>query len=116
TPTQSEVQSRLVTLLTATGLEAPNEIIDPTRPSPNARGLTAVTRYGLNHFSDLFTERQLVFLLHMVASVRQATTSMSAVYDSAELVQSVAAYLGLFVTRNAQTNTTMSRWRGDTSG
>lgn len=116
TPTQSEVRSRLVSLLTATGLDAPTEIIDPTRPSPNARGLTAVTRYGLNHFSDLFTERQLVFLLHLVASVREATARMSAVYDSAERVQSVAAYLGLFITRNAQTNTTMSRWRGDTSG
>ncbi len=116
TPTQSEVQSRLAALQTATGLEAPNEVIDPTRPSPNARGLTAVTRYGLNHFNDLFTDRQLVFLMHMVATVRQAITSMSEVYDSAELVRSVAAYLGLFVTRNAQTNTTMSRWRGDTAG
>lgn len=36
--------------------------INPVRPSPNARGLTAPTRYGANRFQDLFTARQRVAL------------------------------------------------------
>jgi putative DNA methylase len=36
----------------------PTENLNPVRPSPNARGLTAPTRYGAQCFSDLFTARQ----------------------------------------------------------
>jgi hypothetical protein len=32
--------------------------LNPTRPSPNARGLSAPTRYGILRFADLFTARQ----------------------------------------------------------
>ena len=39
--------------------DAPTEEINPVRPSPNARGLSAVTRYGMKNFSDLYSRRQL---------------------------------------------------------
>jgi adenine-specific DNA methylase len=35
-------------------------LINPIRPSPNARGLTAPTRYGARRYADLFTPRQRV--------------------------------------------------------
>lgn len=38
----------------------PTERFSDIRPSPNARGLTAVTRYGINEFSMLYLERQLL--------------------------------------------------------
>ena len=41
----------------------PDEAINPTRPSPNARGLSAVTRYGVSRFGDLFNKRQQAALL-----------------------------------------------------
>lgn len=37
----------------------PAEQINPIRPSPNARGLSAVTRYGMTIFGDLYSRRQL---------------------------------------------------------
>jgi adenine-specific DNA methylase len=40
----------------------PDEPINPIRPSPNARGLSAVTRYGATKFSDLYCARQAMFL------------------------------------------------------
>ena len=40
----------------------PSELVNPIRPSANARGLSAVTRYGVKTFSDLFTLRQLLVL------------------------------------------------------
>lgn len=38
------------------------ESINPVRPSPNARGLSAPTRYGMLQFRQLFTARQLLAL------------------------------------------------------
>ena len=44
----------------------PDEPINPIRPSPNARGLSAVTRYGMLKFGDLFTARQRATLVAFV--------------------------------------------------
>jgi len=40
----------------------PDEPIPTERPSPNARGLSAVTRIGVRRFGDLFTARQALVL------------------------------------------------------
>jgi putative DNA methylase len=47
----------------------PDETINPIRPSPSARGLSAVTRYGLSRFGDLFTARQAVALITLVNQI-----------------------------------------------
>jgi len=47
----------------------PDEPINETRPSPNARGLSAVTRYGMKRFGDLFAPRQKLSLLTFVDSI-----------------------------------------------
>lgn len=46
------------------------EPINPVRPSPNARGMSAVTRYGMARFGDLFTTRQKLGLLTLAEIVR----------------------------------------------
>ena len=43
--------------------DPPEEEINPIRPSPNARGLSAVTRYGIASFADLYNRRQIESLL-----------------------------------------------------
>jgi putative DNA methylase len=48
----------------------PDEPINPIRPSPNARGLSAVTRYGMACFGDVFTSRQTVGLVMLVKQLR----------------------------------------------
>ncbi|HXI43680.1 MAG TPA: NADAR domain-containing protein, partial [Bryobacteraceae bacterium] len=48
----------------------PNEPLNPVRPSPNARGLSAVTRYGMATFSDCYLPRQRVVLSEFVSFVR----------------------------------------------
>lgn len=47
----------------------PSERLNPIRPSPNARGLSAVTRYGMETFSDLFTARQNIVLASLARQV-----------------------------------------------
>ena len=49
----------------------PDEPINPIRPSPNARGLSAVTRYGMSTFEDLFTTRQKMALLTFAKGVQK---------------------------------------------
>jgi len=49
----------------------PDELMNPVRPSPNARGLSAVTRYGMSGFGDLFTARQKLALSTFVGCVRE---------------------------------------------
>jgi adenine-specific DNA methylase len=51
----------------------PDEPLNPVRPSPNARGLSAVTRYGMTTFGDLFTARQKVALVTLSRLVREVT-------------------------------------------
>ena len=49
----------------------PDEIMNPIRPSPNARGLSAVTRYGMLAFDNLFTARQKMTLVTLAQLVRE---------------------------------------------
>jgi SNF2-related domain len=48
----------------------PNESLNPVRPSPNARGLSAVTRYGMTTFSDCYLPRQRAVLSEVVKFIR----------------------------------------------
>ena len=43
--------------------DPPADKINSVRPSPNARGLSAVTRYGMRSFADLYNHRQVESLL-----------------------------------------------------
>ncbi len=49
----------------------PDEPINPIRPSLNARGMSAVTRYGMTTFGDLFTARQKLSLLTLARIGRE---------------------------------------------
>jgi putative DNA methylase len=52
----------------------PDESISPIRPSPNARGLSAVTRYGMSTFADLFAARQKLALSTFTKAIAQSLT------------------------------------------
>lgn len=49
---------------------APDEPLNPVRPSPNARGLSAVTRYGMLEFGEMFTRRQLLAVQTFCSQLR----------------------------------------------
>jgi putative DNA methylase len=51
-PDARAIHKRIETLCRETGLAVPNEPISPIRPSPNARGLSGVTRHGFTTFAD----------------------------------------------------------------
>jgi len=76
----------------------PDEPLNPVRPSPNARGLSAVTRFGVGTFGDLFTARQKVALTKFVDLCSKLETSTHK--DT----------LALAVSRLVNASTSLCRW------
>ena len=75
----------------------PDEPLNPIRPSPNARGLSAVTRYGMANFGDLFTARQKAVL------VRLAQLSQ-------DIDGTTGRLLAMALNRVADGSSSISRW------
>jgi putative DNA methylase len=88
----------------------PDEPIDPRRPSAAARGLSAVTRYGMHTFGDLFTPRQLVALLTFGRNVLVAYEKILAEKTDPERAKAIATFIALAVDRLANQATSLCRW------
>ena len=99
----------------------PDERINPKRPSPNARGLSGLTRYGLDCFSDLFNTRQqlvLVTLLEKIRAVPSAAIQTSDALmrqkgyqsDSHELTLAVTGYGAVILSRMTDYTSRLARW------
>lgn len=82
--------SKLISDLQPSAL--PSEVVSDLRPSPNARGLSAITRIGVRQFQDLFTERQALCLAVFLDEIRIAQNELAETQSKA-LVDAVT--LGL---------------------
>ncbi len=103
-----QAQHRLAEVISAWELNGrrglcpvPDEPLNPTRPSPNARGLSAVTRYGMSSFGDLFTVRQNIAI--MTLSKLSAERSD----NNDDVIQIVSA---MSVDKVALQNSSVCRW------
>ena len=79
----------------------PDEPINPVRPSPSARGLSAVTRYGMYNFGDLFTARQKVALNQLVGLTAGLPPGIQ------------QTIFGLLISKTADGNNSLARWLTD---
>ncbi len=86
------------------------EEISPSRPSPNARGLTAVTRHGIDTFGDLFCTRQRLALLVFVSAIKKVTSQISTTWDNPERHRAIVACLALALSRVTDFMTTLGAW------
>ena len=92
--------------LGAQGLVPPTEEIQ-------AGGLgIRVPRYGMSHFADIFSTRQLVMLLTLCRLVRDAHGQMLREGSKPERAKAIAAYLGMLVNRVADRSSTLCKWDG----
>jgi putative DNA methylase len=111
---EETINARITQVCSASRLTTPEELIGTERPSPNARGLTAPTRHGLLHFSDLFNKRQLLSLLTQCQAVLRVADEMRAAGYDDHATRAVCAYLGILVDRMADRGSACCRW--DPSG
>jgi len=84
----------------------PDEPIAFERPSPNARGLSAVTRMGIKCFSDLFTQRQLLSL----STLLRLITSVDC-HGETELSRAVRTCLALSLSKATDLGNSCTRWK-----
>jgi putative DNA methylase len=105
-PGDEVIQRRIDALCQATGISSPSEAINPLRPSPNARGLSAVTRHGLTTFGDLFTSRQLLAHLTYASTLRGVVDQL----PDDDRSKAVIATLALVVSRATDWNSVNCRW------
>ena len=92
------------------------EPIDPRRPSPNSRGLSGLTRYGINEFAKVFNARQrgsLFTFARLFCELPQCLTHCG--YD--ELwTASIADCLSLSIGRMADYNSEFCTWNINQQG
>ena len=87
----------------------PDEPIPTGRPSPNARGLSAVTKMGVAEFGDLFAPRQALALAVLGRLVRTLISRFPNDTDSG-LANAVTACLALAVDRQADSLSSLATW------
>ena len=107
-PDEDKIRSRLDTLCARSGLSVPAEKIGKRRPSPNARGLSPVTRHGFFGFADLFTTRQLVCLLSLADAVNSLPID-----PTEETGLAVKSVLALVLDRVADYCSSFCQWRNN---
>ncbi|MCD9893218.1 DUF1156 domain-containing protein [Bradyrhizobium japonicum] len=84
--------------------------VTPDRPSGNARGLSAVTRYGMSKFADFFNARQTVTLDAFARAIRATRDEIAKTGEDLAFADAVACYLALALDRIANQCSTVSRW------
>ena len=93
------------------GIEpVPDEPIEKSRPSPNARGLSSITRYTIEKWSDLFNTRQKLVLITLIERIRQAHQLMLREGYDEEYAKAVVSYLAIALDRLANQYCCIARW------
>ena len=90
--------------------------VSPDRPSGNARGLSAVTRYGMSKFADFFNARQTVTLDAFARAIKATRDQIACAGEATEFADAVAAYLAFALDRVANQCSTLSRWDNSREG
>lgn len=87
----------------------PLDPIPTERPSPNARGMSAVTRMGVETFADLFAPRQLVAIATFARLVREASLQIQKKHDRSR-AEAICTCLALAVDRIADACSSLATW------
>lgn len=96
-PDEKEIWKRIEAVCEKIGVNIPTESISKERPSANSRGLSAVTRYGIDQFSDLYTPRQLLAHITLVKWIKNVYQNIITLkYDTHEAV-AIVTYLSFIL-------------------
>jgi putative DNA methylase len=108
----TDAERNAFALAVAQQVEPIRGTISDIRPSPNARGLSGLTRYGINDFSKVFNQRQVVALQAFVDSVIEAHGHIGREYERL-MADAIASYMAASVDRLTDRNSTLCHWNKD---
>lgn len=105
------ISTRIRELCESADLTIPDERIAglPDTSSENSLGIT-VRPYGLRHWADLFTDRQMLMLLTFSAATREAHQRMIEQGYDEGCAKAVATYLATAIDRQAENSSILCRW------
>ena len=89
----------------------PDDHISDRRPSPNARGASGLPRYGLDRWSAIYTDRQLLTLGAFVTEIRGLADDLAA-YPPVWR-EALIANLALTISRLADRGSALATWQND---
>ena len=105
---EAALQAKRAQLTPEWGVDpVPDEPIAEERPSPNARGASGLTRYGMTAWGNLFNTRQQLALITFAQKVRQAHVQLLTEGMEPEFARAVATYLAVMFNRLADKNANM---------
>ncbi len=108
---EAVLENKRQKLWAAWGIDpVPDEPLPLERPSPNARGLSAITRYEMKRWADLFNPRQKLALITFGEKTRQAHQQMLAKSWEGDFAKAVSTYLALALDMSAAFANTLARW------
>ena len=84
--------------------------ISSIRPSPNARGLSGLTRYGIDDFGKVFNGRQVASLQTFSDAVIKARDAVLQAYEHPLLAEAMSFYLAASIDRLTDRNSTLCHW------
>jgi putative DNA methylase len=105
-PDIERIHDRILELCAQTGLTEPNE---PT-PDHIIGGGGNCQTYGLLRWKDLFTLRQMFFLLSFVDGIRFGLKKILSYGCDERMAKAVISYLGLLQSTVSNSNSTICRW------
>jgi len=88
----------------------PDDPISPNRPSPNTRGASGLTRYGIDTWKKTYTDRQLLAIGTVVVSTRSIFEHIATMDADKEWGEAIVSYLGACVSRLADRLSTIVTW------
>jgi adenine-specific DNA methylase len=88
----------------------PDGVLNPVRPSPAARGVSAVTRYGVETWRDLFLPRQLLMLSAFSDAAREARDQLVLEGADPDFARAVSTLLAFAVDRLADRGSALCSW------
>lgn len=94
--------------LSQLGITPPEEEVPPTGNAGLATG--RIFLYGVKSFADLFTPRQLTFLLTLCALAGEAHDQMLKEGLDLDFARAITTYLGLLIDRMADYHSTLCTW------
>jgi adenine-specific DNA methylase len=113
----AEELTRRVAAAQESGLSLlPLDALSPIRPSPAARGVSAVTRYGMNTWADLFAPRQALALSSFATVLRDLQEEVRADLKDPSLARAVVTCLALPFSKMLDFGTSLTRWGNDDQG
>ena len=87
------------------------EPISGDRPSPNARGMSGLTRFGIDNHSKIYGERQLLALASFTVATRAVLRETNTSTYPREETEAILGYLYCVISRLADRNSSLCTWQ-----